>query len=149
MKEVTIRVPDEMAKLIEEWTKYIPGMEIVCREECVVADLYDNDLRMVQTLRTLKENGAIRYSYDYTWIMVAMGDGVVKGMSGFRSPQSYVDYLRGIGVEQVPCRSTISDYNNKVYGSFPNWSFMDTDDPSEILRRKNVVKQFLSAFNKA
>lgn len=33
MKIVTLRVPDEMASLIEGWAKFIPGMEIVSAEE--------------------------------------------------------------------------------------------------------------------
>jgi len=148
MTEITFRVPDDMAQLIEEWAKRIPEMEIVRQEVCVTTELDDLDKRMAMTIMALKENGAIRYNYDYTWIMVAISDGVVKDMNGFRSPQSFMDYLKGIGVEHVPCRSTISEFYNKVYGKFPNWEFTDTKDPSEILRRKNVVRQFLSALNK-
>jgi len=148
MKEITLRVPDDMAPLVEEWVKHIPEMEIVRKEETTVNGLGNIAKRMALSLRVLKENGALRHSYDYTWIMVAINNGVVKGINGFRSPQSYIDYLKSIGVEQVPCRSTISDYNNKVYGTFPDWEFTDTEDPSEMMRRKNVVRQFLSAFNK-
>ncbi len=149
MKEITFRVPDDMAQLLEEWSKRIPEMEIVRREECVVSALDDMNLRVALAMKSLKEKGAIRYNYDYTWIMVAIGDDVVKGMSAFRSPQSFIDYLKGIGVEKVPCRATISNNYNKVYGTYPDWKFTDTEDPREILRRKNVIKQFLSVFNKA
>ncbi len=149
MKEITFRVPDDMAQLLEEWAKRIPEMEIVRREECLDAALDDMNLRVALAIKDLANKGAIRYYYDYTWIMVAIGDGVVKGMNAFRSPQSYIGYLKGIGVEKVPSRSTISNFNNKVYGNYPNWAFTDTEDTSEILRRKNVVRQFLSAFNKA
>ena len=40
-------------------------------------------------------------------------------------------------------------YYNKVIGSYPNWEFIDTQDPQEILRRKNIINQLVSALNNA
>ncbi len=148
MKEITFRVPDDMAQLLEEWAKRIPEMEIVSREECLASSLDDVDLRVSVALKALVDRDAIRHIYDFTWLMVAIGDGVLKGMNGFRSPQSFIDYLKNIGISRLPSRFTISVYYNKVCGKYPDWEFTDTNDPSEILRRKNVVRQFLSAFNK-
>jgi hypothetical protein len=56
-----------------------------------------------------------------------------------------LDYLSLVGVKNVPCRSTISAWNCKVVGKFPDWVFTDTDGRTEKLRRINVVRQFLSA----
>ena len=148
MKEITIRVPDEMAQLLEEWAKHIPEMEIVCRQESTDYGLGDMDRRMALALEVLRQNKTIRHLYDYTWIMVAIGDGVIKGMGGFRSPQKFMDYLSSLGVERIPSRTTLSTFNNNVLGSYPDWEFTDTDDPQEILRRKNVVRQLISALNK-
>ena len=148
MKEITIRVPDDMAQLLVEWVKHIPEMEIVCREESTDYGLGDMDRRMALALEVLKQNKTIRYLYDYTWIMVAIGDGVIKGMGGFRSPQKFMDYLCSLGVERIPSRTTLSTFNNYVFGAYPDWEFTDTDDPLEILRRKNVVRQLISALNK-
>ena len=148
MKEITIRVPDDMAQLLVEWVKHIPEMEIVCREESTDYGLGDMDRRMALALEVLKQNKTIRYLYDYTWIMVAIGDGVINGLGGFRSPQSFMDYLGSLGVERIPSRTTLSTFNNNVLGTYPDWEFTDTDDPLEILRRKNVVRQLISALNK-
>ena len=148
MKEITIRVPDDMAQLLVEWVKHIPEMEIVCREESTDYGLGDMDRRMALALEVLKQNKTIRYLYDYTWIMVASGDGVINGLGGFRSPQSFMDYLGSLGVERIPSRTTLSTFNNNVLGTYPDWEFTDTDDPLEILRRKNVVRQLISALNK-
>ena len=148
MKEITIRVPDDMAQLLVEWVKHIPEMEIVCREESTDYGLGDMDRRMALALEVLKQNKTIRYLYDYTWIMVAIGDGVINGLGGFRSPQSFMDYLGSLGVERIPSRTTLSTFNNYVFGAYPDWEFTDTDDPLEILRRKNVVRQLISALNK-
>jgi hypothetical protein len=37
----------------------------------------------------------------------------------------------------------------KTLDSYPDWTFIDVKKASETLRRKNVVKQFLSAYIKA
>ena len=105
--------------------------------------------RISLALKILKENRAIRYGYDYTWIMVAIGDGVVNGLSGFRSPKSFIEYLINVGVKSVPSRSTVSTWFGRVIGKYPDWEFTDTKDPNEIMRRKNIVRQLLSALNKA
>ena len=147
MKQVTLRVPDDMVALFEQLAARMPEVEIVEREELPLVDdgLSDIDRRVALAIQVLIKNGALRNPFDYTWIMVAIGDGVVKGMGAFRSPQSFMDYLNGLGVEHVPSRSTLSAWYNKVLGTYPNWEFTDTHDPQEILRRKNVVRQFLSA----
>lgn len=148
MKEILIRVPDDMAHLIEEWAKHIPEMELVNREEVEPIGLGDMDCRMALALEVLKQNKTIRYLYDYTWIMVAIGEGAINGMSAFKSPQSFMDYLSNLGIESIPSRTTLSTFNNKVWGTYPDWEFTDTEDPQEILRRKNVVRQLISALNK-
>lgn len=149
MKEITLRVPDSMVPLIEEWVKHIPEIELASLEESGVYEIDEINRRMALALKILKENRAIRYSYDYTWIMVAIGDGVVKGLNGFKSPQSFMDYLKSLGVDKVPSRTTISTWFGRVLGIYPNWEFTDTKDPNETMRRKNVVRQLLSALNKA
>ena len=144
MKEITLRVPDSMVPLIEEWVKHIPEIELASLEESGVYEIDEINRRMALALKILKENRAIRYSYDYTWIMVAIGDGVVNGLSGFRSPKSFIEYLINLGVKSVPSRSTVSTWFGRVIGKYPDWEFTDTKDPNEIMRR-----QLLSALNKA
>ena len=148
MIDITVRVPDDMAQLLVEWAKHIPELEIFCRQESTEYGLDDMDRQMVLALEVLKQNKTIRHLYDYTWIMVAIGDGAIKGMGGFRSPQKFMDYLGSLGVERIPSRTTLSTFNNNVCGTYPDWEFIDTDDPQEILRRKNVVRQLISALNK-
>jgi hypothetical protein len=149
MKELTLRVPASMVPLIEEWVKHIPEIELASLEESGVYEIDEINRRMALALKILKENRAIRYSYDYTWIMVAIGDGVVNGLSGFRSPKSFIEYLINLGVKSVPSRSTVSTWFGRVIGKYPDWEFTDTKDPNEIMRRKNIVRQLLSALNKA
>ena len=149
MKDITLRVHDEMVPLLEEWAKHIPEMEVVSRTESVIYGLDDMDRRMALAFEVLIQNGTLKSPCDYTWIMVAIGDGVIKGMGAFRSPQSFMDYLKNLGLERIPSRTTLSTWYNKVIGIYPKWEFTDTQDPQEILRRKNIVTQFISALNKA
>ena len=149
MKEITLRVPASMVPLIEEWVKHIPEIELASLEESGVYETDEINRRISLALKILKENRAIRYGYDYTWIMVAIGDGVVNGLSGFRSPKSFIEYLINLGVKSVPSRSTVSTWFGRVIGKYPDWEFTDTKDPNEIMRRKNIVRQLLSALNKA
>jgi hypothetical protein len=138
-----------MVPLIEEWVKHIPEIELASLEESGVYEIDEINRRISLALKILKENRAIRYGYDYTWIMVAIGDGVVNGLSGFRSPKSFIEYLINLGVKSVPSRSTVSTWFGRVIGKYPDWEFTDTKDPNEIMRRKNIVRQLLSALNKA
>ena len=149
MQEITLRVPESMVPLIEEWVKHIPEIELASLEESGVYEIDEINRRMALALKILKANRAIRYGYDYTWIMVAIGDGVVNGLSGFRSPKSFIEYLINLGVKSVPSRSTVSTWFGRVIGKYPDWEFTDTKDPNEIMRRKNIVRQLLSALNKA
>ena len=149
MKEITLRVPASLVPLIVEWVRHIPEIELASLKESGAYEIDEINRRMSLALKILKENKAIRYGYDYTWIMVAIGDGVVKGLNGFKSPQSFMYYLTTLGVSKVPSRTTLSTWFGKVLGSYPEWEFTDTKDPNEIMRRKNIVRQLLSALNKA
>ena len=150
MKKIKLLVPDDMEALIKNLVAHMPEVEILADDEETQDDggLDDIDRRVALALNVLQQNGALRSPYDYTWIMVAIGDGMVDGLGAFRSPQSFMNYLHSIGIEHVPSRSTLSLWYGRVLGTYPNWEFTDTQDPTEILRRKNVFKQFQSAMNR-
>ena len=137
-----------MVPLLEQWVKHIPEMELVCQKESRETDLDEMNRRMTVAFNVLRQNGAMRHIYDYTWVMVAIGDGAVEGLGGFKSPQSFMDYLTSLGIERVPSRTTLSTWYGRVLGTYPDWEFTDTEDPQEILRRKNVVRQLISILNK-
>ena len=147
MKEITFRVPDCMVQLLEEWAKHIPEMEIVSLHEPKEYGLDEMNSRMALAIKVLEQKKVIRHIYDYTWIMAAIGDGAVEGMDPFKSPQSFIDYLKMLHAEHVPCRSTLSNWYGRVLGKYPNWEFIDTKDPQEIIRRKNVVKELVNTLN--
>ena len=135
--------------LIEEWAKHIPEMEVVALQEAGEYEMDEMNRRMALAVKTVEQNGAIRRLYDFAWVMAAVNDGVVKGLGEFKSPQSFIDYLKTLGVDRVPSRTTLSTWYGRVLGKYPEWEFTDKCDPREKLRRHNVVRQLLSALNRA
>ena len=71
MKEITIRVPYEMAQLVEQWAQWIPEMEIVREVDSMMSEDV-RDLCARTAFDTLLEEKAIRRPRDYAWIMLAM-----------------------------------------------------------------------------
>lgn len=149
MKQVVLRIEDSAFERFMGIVSLCPQVEVVSQDE--IPDYSPDEItqKVAFAIKTLQRNKAIRHLYDYTWIMVGIGDGVVEGMGSFGSPQRFMDYLESIGVERVPSRTTISTWFGRVIGKYPDWEFVDTQDPQEIQRRKNVVRQFISALNKA
>ena len=148
MKEITLRVPDTMARMIEDWTNYVPEMELVR----MVDNMMSEDVRDLCTrcaLDELIDEKAIRRPRDYAWIMLAMNQGVIDDFDGFCSHQDYIDYLKEIGIGTAPSRTTLFNIENNTLGDYPEWTFLDEPSPNESLRRKNLVKLFLSAYRRA
>ena len=143
MKQITLRVPDDMAQMIEEWAERIPEMEVVCNKESLGRRVDGIDQRMSFVFKKLKADGVLQHMYDYAWIMVAICDGMIEGIGGFRSAQSFMDYLKGLGISPIPSRSTLNTFSRRVVGRYPKWEFADTDDAFETNRRKGVVKHLI------
>jgi len=150
MKNLYLKGSDDSIEVLLALVEKMPSVEVIPEEE--LADfnvLGDEDEQFAHALRVLINEGVIKHSYDYAWIMQSAREELVYGLHGFSSPQSFLDYLSDLGFPEATSRSTVSAALNKFAGSFPNWEFIDTKDPGEILRRKNVVKRFCSAFVKA
>ena len=125
-----------------------PSVKVVC-ESGITDVMNDRDQCMVYAIQTLRNNHVFRFGYDYTWIMMAINEGLVDDYEGFKSPQAFLDYLYEIGIDKLPTRYSLSLAYSKTLNSYPEWTFIDVENASETLRRKNVVKQFLSAYGVA
>ena len=147
MKEITMRVNDEMEGLIEELTKHLEGVEVVGTGELMAEE--DCDTCFKEAIMELRQDGVIRRPRDYGWIMAGLEQNVIDDMEGFISPQAFIDYMNQVGLDELPCRSTLSSAYGSVDGQWPEWTFWDTEELNEILRRKNVVVRFKSAFLRA
>lgn len=62
---------------------------------------------------------------------------------------SFLNYLKVLGVENAPGKSTL--YNNLVLidGEYPEWEFADNPATAEVIRRRNVGKRFVNAYQTA
>ena len=146
MKEITLRVPDELAPELEALVKKMAlVMEV---EEYICDNDYDKIFR--EAILELKEDHVIRKPRDYAWIMAAVNDGVVNDAEPFVSPQDFIDYLNGLGIDNLPCRSTLSSAYASIDGRFPSWSYGELlMTVAEMNHRKDVVIRFRSAFARA
>ncbi len=97
----------------------------------------------------LRHENVFRYPSDYTYIMMALNEKPVKGVPFFYSPNEFLEYLKALGFNALPGRSTLYDCKQKMVGRFPEWVFNDNPRPVETGRRINVAKRFLNAFRRA
>lgn len=148
MRQIILEIEDSAYEKFMGMVELCPQVKVVSTGEMVDV-VNDRDYCMMYAINTLRENHVFRFNYDYTWIMMAINEGVMDDFEDFESPQTFIDYLYELGVDHLPDRSTISRACSKTFDSYPNWRFLDVKKPSETLRRKNVVKQFLSAFGEA
>lgn len=106
-----------------------------------IAENKDIDAKAYNALATLKKEGEIVHLYDFTWPMIAMNED--KDLPSFDTPTSYLNYMKKVGIKNLPSRSTISKYYDRARGQFPNCTFDDADT-TETIRRNNVGKRFIN-----
>jgi hypothetical protein len=147
MKEITLRVPEELVSELEALAKKL-AILVAGTDEDLSADDYDTSFR--EAILELIKDSVIRKPRDYAWIMAAVNDGVVNDAEPFVSPQDFIDYLNGLGIDNLPCRSTLSSAYASIDGRFPSWSFGALlVTVAEMNHRKDVVIRFRSAFARA
>ena len=148
MKQVILRIDNAAFEKFMGMVSLCPQVEVlnVCQtgDEKLTTDRY-----VVSAIREMRQTLAFRYPCDYAYLMVAMNESVVKGLPFFYTPKDFLDYMRESKFDNLPGRSTVYNTIAKVKGKYPDWTFTDAPKASEALRRKNLIKRFLSAFMKA
>ena len=151
MKEIILRIEDSAFEKFMGLVELCPMVEVINvghPEE--TREFIDECFKLA--IQFMQLTHAFRKPGDHSYIMKAVNEGVVKDIDPFVSPVEYLDYLEMLGVEDLPGKSTIYDNLQKIEGEYPNWTFVGENkkpNPREILRRKNIVVQFQSAFFKA
>lgn len=129
-----------LARVYESWGK----AKVV---ECdAILQLPTVDARVQAAIQCLEKEGTIKRKYDHAWIMRFVDEGKIKGLSPFYSEGCYIRYMNELGIKGVAGISTLNQYYNTVEGEYPNWTFTDTNDNGERIRRVNVVRRFLTVF---
>jgi len=143
---LTIHAADERMPLYKEMVKQL-GDKIASEKQ--VEDEHVNVFdRARLALRIVIDEGLIRHKGDYAYINKLIDEGKVKNLYMFESSKTFRCFLEELGVEILPGCTTVDEAYRRVDGEFPNWTFTDTKDPGKVIRRINVAKRFLSAFNK-
>jgi len=148
MRQIILEVEDSYFDKFMGMVDMCHGVKVVSTHDSVDTR-NDRDSCVVYAINSLRNDGVFRYSFDYAWIMMAINEGVIEDFEGEMSLQGFIDYLKELGFNNLPCRTSLYNAYSKTLDSFPEWTFIDVKDAGEILRRKNVVKQFLSAYGVA
>ena len=148
MKQVVLRIDDAAFEKFMGMVSLCPQVEVV--NVCDTGDKKQTmDGYVASAIREMRQRLAFRSPCDYAYLMVAMNESVVKGLPFFYTPKDFIDYMREADFDNLPGRSTVYNTIAKVKGKYPDWTFTDDPKASEALRRKNLIKQFLSAFVRA
>lgn len=148
MKEVILRIDDAAFGNFMGMVSLCPTVEVVNVIQ-INRTQRTTDYCVTTAIREMQNMHAFRYPRDYAFLMIAINEGAVKGLPFFYTPMDFLDYMKQSEIENLPGRSTIYETIEKVEGRYPDWTFTDAPKAREVLRRKNLVKLFLSAFVKA
>jgi hypothetical protein len=148
MKQVVLRIDDAAFERFMGMVSLCPQVEVL--NVCQTGDKKQTiDAYVATAIREMRQTLAFRYPCDYAYLMMAMNESVVKGLPFFYTPKDFIEYMREAEFDHLPGRSTVYNTIAKVRGRYPDWTFTDAPKASEALRRKNIIKQFLSAFMRA
>lgn len=149
MKTVVLQIEDSAIENFKAFIRLCPLIEIV--EEYSELEVRKSfDICMTEAVKALRQNKVLRKPSDYTYIMQVVNEKHIADAPYFYTPTMFLDYLKNLGFNNLPGRTTIYDTKNVISGEYPKWVFNDSQvNDIETLRRNNVAKQFLSAFFKA
>ena len=148
MKQVVLRIDDAAFEKFMGMVSLCPQVEVL--NMCESGDQKQTtDTYVASAIREMRHRLVFRSPCDYAYLMVAFNESVVKGLPFFYTPKDFLDYMREAEFDNLPGRSTVYNTIAKVRGKYPDWTFTDAPKASEALRRKNLIKQFLSAFMRA
>ena len=105
----------------------------------------ERDRRFAYAVNNVKKEGLIKFGYDWTWIELYCEGEMTD--ANFSTPASFLDYLSVLGIDSLPDRTTLAKKVDMVKGEYPNWTFSDSKNASETMRRKRVVGRFIFHYN--
>ena len=148
MKQIIVNIDDLAYEPVVGMLKLCQGVEIVSTSDVVeTRDVVDRCVAMA--IKDLIKRKTIRYAFDYAYIMMPINQGLVDRHLFFASPLDFIGYLKEVGVEKIPGKSSLYNTIGSTIGNYPDWVFNDHPTNFEAIRRKNIFQQFFSAFLKA
>ena len=147
---IIMELPDnEGNRILAEALKMIAGATFPMYNGTPQLPVVDSAVKnaILQMQSEAKENKLKLNRYDYVWLMIYFNEkhDEKKFPLFFYSVQSFRDYLvKELQISGIGSVSLMSQYSNYQFGHFPEWTFSDTEDSRERLRRVNIVNRFLS-----
>lgn len=147
MREIVINVEDAAFEHVLGVLRICQGVKVISTENLqgIVSGI---DECFAKAIGELQEERVIRNQYDYAFIYMAIREGIICDMEPFYSVQHFVDYMKGLGIQNPPSKNSISNICTHTQGEFPDWLYDEPVDASEERRRKIVVTRFSSAFTR-
>ena len=147
MKQIVIEIEDEAYEVFMGMMRLCTAVKVVSTSQ--MAETRDvTDRCVALAIEELRRDKVFKRPSDYTYIMMGANEGIIKGMGIFYYPSEFLAYLNEIGIDNLPGRNTLYDGITRTFGKYPDWTFNDHPAPDEVMRRKNVLKRFLSAYTK-
>lgn len=143
MKEVVLRVDDSAYEQLIGFIGLCPQVEVVEVNEAALMGGGQLAVRIREAILQLRAERLLRRKFDYAWLKVAMDS--TADLPSFESAQRYLNYLSDeLGLDDLPCESSISKMMDTARGQLFNWTFSDSCDAQETIRRNNIVKRFFN-----
>ena len=148
MRKVLLRIEDGAFEKFMGMVSLCPQIEVI--DTGGKEDYQDETiLWMSMAIKELRERRVMRMPRDYTYIMMALNEGVIDGVPYFYTPKDFLDYLSDMGFDCLPSKTTLYDTMNSTMGRYPKWKYADNPKDTEALRRNNIIVQLLSAYGRA
>lgn len=145
MKEVVLQIEDSAFEAFMGMVGLCPDVKAVEVDDCI--DMMDTvDHCFASAIREMISDKAFKSLSDYTYIMQVVLEDHLKCGTLFVKPDEFISYLRILGFDNLPSRSSLYRIGDTIMGMYPDWTFTDQPNHTEALRRKNIARQFLSAF---
>ena len=143
MKQVLLSIEEDAYEKFMGMVSLCPMVEVIEINESALLNNGSLAMRIREAILQLRAENLLRRKFDYAWLKVAMDSST--DMPSFESAQRYLDYLHDVlQLEDLPCESSISKMMDVARGQLFHWTFKDTTDNSEIIRRNNIVKRFFN-----
>ena len=143
MKQVLLSIEEDAYEKFMGMVSLCPMVEVIEINESALLNNGSLAIRIREAILQLRAENLLRRKFDYAWLKVAMDSST--DMPSFESAQRYLDYLHDVlQLDDLPCESSISKMMDVARGQLFHWTFKDTTDSSEIIRRNNIVKRFFN-----
>ena len=147
MKTIVLQIEDSAYETFMGLVNICPVLNVLDDDDAPVGkDAIGMCVRLA--IEELRNDNVFRFPKYFTYVMKVMNENK-RGWPYFHTPREFLEYLKMVGVDKQPSSSTLYTEQSKIMNTYPDWEFTDHPSDSERLKRNNVGRRFLSAFNKA